>query len=148
MPQIPDHIAALRTYLAADPYIAPLVTPAGASSARVFAGEIPREQTKDMPIPTVLIRPAGGLEVHGGGYQQFGDKRIDVYSYGSTPRAANDVWRVVHPALKQLGRELVNGCLLHWANPASGPLALRDPDNDWPFTLSVWQVMAAEVAPA
>lgn len=148
MPAIPDHIAALRTFLAADPYIAALTTPQGSTSPRVYAGELEAKQTQGMPIPTVLIRPAGGLQVHGNAYQDFGDKRIDVYSYGSTPRAANDVWRVVHPALKHLGRELVNGCLLHWARPGGGPLALRDPDTDWPFTLSVWQVLSAEVAPA
>lgn len=151
MPAIPDHLAALRTFLISDAGVAAATGGAG-SGSRVFAGQLPEKFVASglMPTGAVLITAAGGLGTFGGGYQQFGDRRVDVRSYGASPHSANDLWRVVHPALKNLARELIGdpACLLHWARPAGGPLPLRDPDKDWPFVLSTWQVLSAEVAPA
>lgn len=138
---VPDPIGALVAFLKADADVA------GEVGTRVFGGELPRGETASMPRKAIVLTPSGGGFI-GSGYQEYGDIRVDLHCYGETPKEANDVWRAVHPALKQLRRALQGPCLLHWARPAGGPLTLRDPDADWPFTLATYQILVAEVAAA
>lgn len=140
MSAAPSPITALIEHLKADTDVAEIV------GTRVFGTEIPEDESGSMPEATVVIKRAGGLGTLGGGYQEFGDIRVDVLCYGATPYLAEELLLAVHPALKQLRRAVYSGCLLHWANPAGGPLPLRDPDTDSPLFFSSWQVLAAEIA--
>ena len=140
----PDHLHALAEYLKADEGIAELV------AGRVYFPELPAHQT-DPPLPAIVLSDAGGTGMLGNAYQRYGDRRVDVRCWARTPNEARAVCLAVTPALKQLRRFVgpESRCLVHWARPAGGPLNLRDPDTRWPYTLSVWQILVAEVpAPA
>jgi hypothetical protein len=138
MSAIADPIAAVRALLAADADVAALL------AARVFGGELPGAEAKLMPRAAIVVRPAGGTQSIGGEWQDFGDTRIDVRCYGATPREAYALWRTVHPVLKHLKRQVVDETMLHWARPAGGPIAMRDPDTEWPSVNCSWQVLASE----
>lgn len=139
---IPDPLAALIAYLKADADVTAAV------GTRVFGGELPPGETKSMPRKAIVIRPSGGPQTFGGGYQQYGELRLDFFAYGETPLEAFNVWRALHPALKQMRRNRQSTTLLHWAQPSGSPIALRDPDTDWSYNFSSWVVLAAEVAAA
>lgn len=142
MTQIPDRITALVAILKADAAVAAEV------GARVFGGELPEAETASMPRKAIVITHAGGVAAFGGGYQEYGDSRVDTRCYGTTPHEADEVWRAAHGALKQLRRTLQGDMLVHWARQAGGPIPLRDPDADWPSIFASWQVLASEVVHA
>lgn len=77
-------------------------------------------------------------------YVQVGDHRVDVMSFGENPYEADRLHRAVYGALKQMRRNVQGQAMLHWAKPSSTGTALRDPDTEWPYTLSSWQVLVAE----
>lgn len=135
----PDLITGLRSYLINDALVAAAVV------NRVYGGGLPRALIEAGATGAVALRGAGGTGSYGGGYQQYGDKRIDVACYGATPRLASGLHNIVSPVLKQMRRNTQGACVLHWARPAGGPLDLIDPDTDWPFVFSSWQVLVAEV---
>lgn len=135
----PDPTAALVAFIKADSDVKELV------SERVFAGELPRTETDEMPRQAVLIQPAGGGVMHGNAYQQYGDQRFDVRCYGTTPLDSWSLYLAVYGALKELRRAVHEEVLLHWARTAAKGATGRDPDTDWPLTISSWQVLVAEV---
>lgn len=134
----PDPIAALVALTAANSDVSDLV------GAKVFGGELPEDETDNMPQKCVVITPAGGLQVIGTSYLDTGDLRVDTLCYGGTPYEAGLVWWVVHRVLKKISHEIAASTLIHWARPAGGPRRLRDPDADWPFQLATFQVLAFE----
>lgn len=136
----PDLITGVRSYLLNTALVAAEVVD------RVYGGGLPRALIDGGAQPAVAVRGAGGSGSYGGGYQQYGDQRVDVLCYGETSREARTVYDIVCPVLKQMRRNRQGACLLHWANQAGGPLDLIDPDTDWPFVFSSWQVCVAEVA--
>lgn len=113
---------------------------------RVFGVEIPEDMNDGMPTPTVVVTRSGGLDVIGQGYQDYGDIRVDVRCYGATPFAAEQLHLEVYAAMKHMRRTTYEGCVLHWARSSGGALNLRDPDTDWPFTFSSWQVLVGELS--
>lgn len=132
-----EPIAALVTFLKADRAVAARV------GTRVFGGELPRSENESMPRQAVVISPAGGGAL-GGGYQAFGDRRVDIDCYGSTGRESWLLYLDVHAALKALRREVHSRVLLHWARISADGSTGRDPDTDWPLTISSWQVLSSE----
>lgn len=142
MSRSPSPIAALIEYLNAD------VTIAEEVGDRVFGGEIPSDRDEDMPEPTIVVKRAGGLDIIGQGYQDYGDIRVDVLCYAATPFAAEELALAVQPALKQMRRTVYDDCVLHWARKSGGTLPLRDPDTDWPLVVSSWQVLVGEIVAA
>lgn len=141
MSAAPSSIVALMEHLKSDTAVAEIV------GERVFGGEIPEDEVADMPEATVLIKRAGGLDVIGQGYQDYGDIRVDVLCYEATPFLAEALYLAVFPAMKHLRRTTYGDCVLHWARHAGGAIPLRDPDTDWPILFSSWQVLAGELSP-
>jgi len=140
---IPDLTSALRTYLLNQRALTEL------TAERVIGGELPQSVIAGMPQACVVLALAGGLGTYGNGGQAYGDRRVDVRAYGATLHDAQQVSDVVYEILKfQLVRRVSEGCLIHWARQGSGPQPLRDPERDWPFVWSSWQVLASEVAVA
>lgn len=132
-----DPIAAIVAFLKADDAVAAL------ASSRVFGGELPTRETKNMPRAAVVVKPAGG-GLLGMVDQDYGDQRVDVDCYAQT---AHDAWSLhlaVYAALKHMRRGVHAGTLLHWAKPSSRGTLARDPDTDWPDAISSWQVLAGE----
>lgn len=137
--EAPDTVEALRQFLLADTDVADLI------GTRAFGGPLPRDEAAQMPRYALRVNRAGGLQVFGQGYNEFSDYRFDVRCYGATAPEADRLFRRVQPALKHLRRQVVSGCLLHWAKSAGGPYPLVDPDAGWPMVVSSWQVLVAEV---
>lgn len=135
-----DPATAIVAYLKQDADVTALV------STRVFGAELPDTQTPSMPQGCVVVRLAGSPDQMGQAYQEYGDVRIEVRSYGATPYTATQVARAVHGRLKQMRRNMQGTTILHWARGSGGMQQLRDPDTEWPFTLSTYQVLAAERA--
>lgn len=141
---VPDPVAALIAFLRADSNVAALV------GTRVFAPELPRNQTGNMPQACIVIRPAGGGFL-GQAYEDYGDVRFDIDCYASDDRNPHSGWTLylaVYEALKHMRRSVQADVLLHWAKSSSKGITLRDPDTDWAYTASSWQVFVSEVAAA
>ncbi|MGH3029273.1 MAG: hypothetical protein ACRDNE_00625 [Gaiellaceae bacterium] len=133
-----DPLAAVIRFLKADTAVQ------ARTSGRVFGGELPKTEITSMPRVAVLLRPAGGGLI-GRAYQGYGDKRVDIDCYGSTP---NEGWLLhldVAAALKDLRHEVHADVLLHWARASSDGMTARDPKTDWPLTYSSWQVLISPV---
>lgn len=136
----PNLLRALVSLVAADVTVASLV------GARVFRPELPATEVPFMPRATVVLQPsAGGFLVGADSYLAVGDQRVDVIAWGGSPGEASDVHDAVHIFLKNLVRGVAQGALVHWARPETAPLYLRDPDTEWPFLRSSWQVLVSEV---
>lgn len=136
-----DPTAALASYL--------LTTEVDAlTSGRVFRPKLPKAEveSKQMPRACVVIRPAGGYTLFGGGQVPMGDPRMDIFCYGATALEAQQLARTVAIALRALTRQTFEGCVLYWARVTGGPLPLVDPSTQWDYCLVSAQVMHAERA--
>lgn len=135
-----DPIAAVLRFLKADTDTAEMV------GTRVFGGELPDSENASQPRASVVLRNAGGgvMPISSQSYVRVNDMRIDAYAYGATPNQAFRVYRCLAGALKQMTRNVQGHTLLHWANPSGGAHSLVEPETEWPFTLSTWQVFYAE----
>ncbi len=133
---IANPLTALRAHLLSDAGILAL------AGVRVYAGELPKADATLMPRYALVASLAGG----GGPASDVPIMRvtIDVTCYGATGLQATTLYLAAREALRTLRRELVSESLLHSAVELSGPLELRDPDTEWPFTFSSWRVVAGE----
>ncbi len=137
MTQIVDVKAAIIAFLLAD---ADVITEVG---IRVYGDELPREDTDSMERKAVVVASAGGSPPgYAASSLPLEAQRLDLFSYGGTPFEAEKVRRAVYGALKSIDRVKKSNVLIHWANPAGGVAAGRDPDGDWPFKWDSWQVLA------
>lgn len=118
------------------------------AGTRVYGSELPESEQRNMPRAAIVVRASGGGVAFGQAWQEYGDRRVDVLCFGATPFAADRLWRAVNPRLKQLTREVVtvdgDDVLIHWLRSSSDALPMRDPQTDWPYTLTAYQVLAAE----
>lgn len=136
---IPDLITALITALRADRNVADI------ADVRVYGDHVPDADTSFMPRACVVIQSAGSPNSIGSGFQEYGDRRVDVRTYGTTPFEADTLFRTVYLVLKNLTREVHARALIHWVKPVSGRSLLREPDTDWPFAFSTWHVLMSEI---
>lgn len=134
-----DVLKAAISLLKADAAVAALV------SARVFGEELPTSEASSMPRKAVVVRRGAGTAGLGG-YLEVERAPLDVFCWGETPLESEKVRQAVHEALKQARRQVRDGVLLHGFEPNGGPAALRDPDTQWPYTLSTWSFLASEAA--
>jgi hypothetical protein len=137
-----DPIAAVRTVLLADDDTAALV------STRIYGGEVPEPALKAMPQATIVLNPVGGIPNPGGGFQNYGNTRIDVCCYGATLNEAWKVYLAAYTALKQMRPQHADDVLLHSADVVSKGTLARDPVTQWPTVLSTFSVLAAEIVTA
>lgn len=136
-----EPVAIVRDYLAADPDI---VATVGADW--VFGGEVHPDRVDEMPRRAVVIQDAGGLGVIGQAFQRYGDARIDVTCWGTTPQEAAGTAKLVNEALKHrlLGSVETAHGMLWWAKAAGGLGSFRDPDTRWSGHMRTWQVLAED----
>lgn len=127
-------------FLKADPFVAAM------AGIRVFGGELPEAETASMPRACVVVRSSGGASLTGESFLDHDTQRLDVFAFGPTPREATRLMRAVFYALRSLRRSVHAGCLIHWANPASGSIAGREPVTEWPRQFQSFQVMHGLVA--
>lgn len=140
-----NHIKGLVAFLRAD------VGVAAFAGSRVFGPDgVPTAQNASMPQAAIVVSAAGGMGAIGNAYQRYSDKRVDVACFGRTQTASLDLHLVVFRALKDLRRATVNvtaseQMVIHWARISSDGTTGIDPQNEWPMTLSSWQVLVSEV---
>lgn len=135
-----DTIPAIREVLLADGDVSALVTD------RVYDSEIPEAATGDMPQPVIVLNAAGGSAYPGSGFQRYGTGRIDVWAYGATLKQSRQLSLAVYGALKEMRAQTAAGVLLKSAIVQSKGVTVRDPERQWPLTLSSWLILAAESA--
>lgn len=134
-----DVVEALRAVLLADSNLAELV------SIRIFDTELPVSNDLSMPEKCVVIRAAGGANTFGRGTLQLNDGRVNFISYGETPHLAATVDGAVFSVLKPMTARVSFKTYLHWAKQIAGPIPLRDPDYQWPYVTSSWQILASDI---
>jgi hypothetical protein len=137
MSEAADLEGGLVAYLLAIPAVAALV------GTRIFGGELHPDETARMPRGAIVIRASGGTSLTGESTLEHDTQRVDVFSFGATPREAALVSREAGLALRRLTRGVYGGCLIHWANTASGSFAAREPVTEWPRHFQSFQVMHA-----
>lgn len=140
MSEMADLEAGLRAYLLDDP------ATFAATGGRIFGGELPAAETASMPRTAIVIKTSGGISLTGESTNEHDTQRVDVLTYGPTPNAAAGVMRTAAYALRNLRRSVHAGCLIHWANAASGSLPGREPVTEWPRQFQSFQVMHGLVA--
>jgi hypothetical protein len=133
MTAAPDPMDALLTFLLTDTDLAADV------GELVFGSKLPPEIVGGMPQRCILLLLAGGSG-DDDGYLRFGRIRFDVRTYGDTDAAARILHLLAHRVLKNLNRRVSAGVLLHAATRVGGPIADREPNTDWPFVLSTYQL--------
>lgn len=132
-----DLAGALVAFLKAD------AATAAIAGTRVFAGELPAEEAASMPRAGIVLAPSGGPSLTGGSYVEHDTQRIDLFAYGATPRAAEQLRDTAALALRRLRRTVSAGVLIHWAQPAGGATSARDPDATWPRAFQSFQIFHA-----
>jgi hypothetical protein len=111
---------------------------------RIYGGQLPDREIISMPRQTVVVRGAGGSILFGNDFMELGDVRLDIFNYGATPREADATAWIVHRVMKHSKRYTAANGLFHWAKPTNSGMNLRDPDTEWPYVLSSWQVLVSE----
>lgn len=129
-----DIIAAIVADLAAAPEILAL-------GGEVFGTELPATASARMPFAAIVIQPSGGPPLTEESDAQLDHQRIDIFAYGKTPKAANDLRRAAAARIVAMRRKLVAGVLVHWVNRAGGFYAARDRDGLWPHSFQSFQVL-------
>ncbi|MFZ5749100.1 MAG: tail completion protein gp17 [Pseudomonadota bacterium] len=132
-----DVVGALVAFLAADAATAAIV------GARVFGGELPSEEAAAMPRAAIVLTASGGSSLTGGSYVEHDTQRVDLFAYGATPHAAEQLRDVAAMALRRLRRGVWAQVLVHWAQPAGGSTGARDPDAAWPRAFQSFQIFHA-----
>lgn len=138
MTDILDPIPAIRDLLLADGAVSALV------STRVYDSEIPEDATGGMPEATIVLNAAGGTPYPGHARQHYGNTRVDVFAYAATLKTSRQLYFAVYGALKFSGPQTLKGVLLKSATVQSKGITGRDPERQWPLTLSSWLILAAE----
>ncbi|MFZ5747900.1 MAG: tail completion protein gp17 [Pseudomonadota bacterium] len=132
-----DAIAALVAYLKAD------AATAAIAGARIFGGELPPDEGAAMPRAAIVLAASGGSSLTGGSYVEHDTQRVDLFAYGATPHAAEQLRDVAAMALRRLRRGVWAQVLVHWVQPAGGSTGARDPDAAWPRAFQSFQIFHA-----
>lgn len=132
-----DIIAALVAYLKSDSRVADV------TGGHVYGEELPKDITTTTPRSAVVLRASGGVSLTAGSYARHDTRRIDFVSYGATPREAAALGREVRAALGRIRRQVIAATLIHWADPAAGPINGRDADTRWPLCWQPFQIFHA-----
>ena len=138
MPEIADLEGGLVAFLRADAFIAAM------AGTWVYGGEFPdkpKSLIAQMPRHAIVVKASGGVSLTGESFLEHDTQRVDVFAFGPTPREATRLMRAAFYALRGLRRSVHAGVLLHWANPASGSIAGREPVTEWPRQFQSFQVM-------
>lgn len=128
---IPDPITMVRTYLLTVTAVTTLC------STRIYGESLPVGDAASMPRACLVIAAAGGPATE---WLRTVESRVDIRSYGATPLAARTLAWTVYDALAWLTKRTIATGKLYKAMPELSPIALIDPDTDWPYTVTSFLV--------
>ena len=116
------------------------------ASTRVYAFELASTEVDNMPRHSVVVTPVAGGPLGPGAssYIPFGITRLNIFCYGATAEEAFQLYVSVNSAMKALTRSIAESTVIYGAEFGDGPVSSRDEDEDWPYTLGVYDVSAAE----
>lgn len=110
---------------------------------RVYGIEVPKDQADFMPRKCIVVRQSG-LSGQSRSYVRVQRTLMDIACYGETPYEAELLRLEVSRFLKDFRRKMSEGFLLHSFDLVNGPLHLREPQTEWPYTLETWRCLASE----
>lgn len=116
---------------------------AGIAQGRIFGVELPESEHDSMPRACAVVRPSGGGTAtrH---RMPAGVQRVDIRHYGETPWEAAEIEQAMASLLHFFTQQTVDvdgtPVLVRSFVQAGGVNQLRDPDTDWPYALTTWQV--------
>lgn len=124
--------------------------PAGSSptvGANIYDFEIPLalEESGQMPLPAIVVRPHGGPK--GPDMLYINQTRMQILCYAETPHLAYVVYVAVFQALKSWISRVFAGTLIQTVNPEAGPIPFRDSNQmtQWAYNISTWLVTASDL---
>lgn len=123
---VPDPLTLVRTYLLTVSAVTTI------ASTRIYGESIPAGDAVSMPRACVVLASAGGPATE---WLRTIDSRIDVRCYGATPLAARTLAWAVYDAMAWLTKRTISTGKLYKAEPELAPIALIDPDTDWPYAV-------------
>jgi len=130
-----DLEAGLRAYLLDQASVTALV------ATRVFGGELPADETASMPRGAIVLKASGGVSLTGESELDHDTQRIDLFTFGATPREAATIMRTAALALRRLQRGIYANVAIHWVNPAGGSSPGREPGTEWPRHFQSFQAL-------
>lgn len=139
---IVDLMAALVAHLRSRPAITAI------AGQRVFALELPADESALMPRHALVLVPSGGVGAPYVATLALEAQRIDCYSYGPTAFEAARLRRAARSELRGIVRLHVGSVLIHWIIPAGGLMHNRDGQTGWPLVWESFSVMSSEMAAA
>lgn len=130
--------ARLREFLLDNPTLATAV------SNRIWANKLPDDEFEHMPRDGVLLKPGSAIaEISIPKYTE----RSDIYCYGSTPRAAWQIYRKLFNALHRVGLQTVDtDKRIMQAYQVGGPAPMSEKEFGWPFVWVAFNVIWLETA--
>lgn len=143
-----DPVPGILMALKANSAIAALV------GTRVYGEELPRnlivgdEEAGNDSIPQAIVvsSATGGFGLGQRSTIKVLPFRVDLKCYGETPYEARQVHYEVTSVLKRIIGKNFNGTRYYRFIPEIAAMYARDPDTDWPFVFSSYDVWASEFA--
>lgn len=114
---------------------------------RVAGSEVSSDLAKIMPQRALIVAAAGaGSGVGQNDYVPVSVRRLDLRCYGRTPHEADTLALAAQVACKAWVPRLIAGVYVHHYRHVAGPVSFRDPDGDWPVTITTVQIQYADQA--
>ena len=134
-----DALIALQAHLLTIEAITDLVV------ARIWGGEIPEKQIRDMPRACIVLRYTGGLVTFR--TLRAHEPRVDILSYGDGYLQASQVDGAVADALIAIRRVDISDTLIH-SVAFGGPSYMKERETGWRYVHRSAIVKAGETTTA
>mgnify|MGYP003135096354 CR=1 FL=1 len=116
------------------------------STSRIYAGEVPKSESANMPRQTAVISPSpASIPVGARDYVDINTQGFDLLNYGRGFGDCEQLQRATHTTLKAINRKIVNDMCVWSLHQTASPSYGRDRDTDWPFMIEGWTVQYAEL---
>jgi hypothetical protein len=113
------------------------------TQGRIYDSALAESEDFSMPDYAVVLRFGGGP---GAPFQlQLRDRRVNILCYGPSDSTAEVLHEAVEARLRAQGPQVQAGTYLHWINPATGPISMKDPVTEWPYVSSSWLARASTI---
>lgn len=119
--------------------IAHVLNDANLAEGRIFRPRLPEDQSEHMPRACVIVRRSGGGQLQNG-YMPTVAFRVDIRAYGESALEAINLDGQIARLLHHLRATDTPAGRILWCRISGGATDQIDPQTNWPFVLSTWQV--------